>query len=146
MALSGAAPLSMLPPMRFGEQVASELALRRARNSRYSLRAFAASLRTHHSTLARLIGGRHRITPRLLKAIGARLRFSDAEIARFCVEENAAAILGLVLEPGFRADSRWIAERSGLPVDAVNVAIHHLIHHRRVQMAAPARWDAWETP
>jgi len=35
------------------EQLATELAARKARNSRYSLRAFARDLRLNHATLSR---------------------------------------------------------------------------------------------
>jgi len=120
--------------------LAAELDRRKRRNRRYSLRSFATSLGVHNSSLSRLMNGGHRLTPRAAQAIGAKLGLSKAEIAAAVAHEHSEVLLSLVGHPDFRADSRWLAVMSGLPVDDVNVAIHSLLHARRLTMTSAARW------
>jgi len=47
--------------MSFPEVLASELARRRAKNRRYSLRAFARDLGLHHTSLSRILRGGQRV-------------------------------------------------------------------------------------
>ena len=51
----------------------AELARRQQTNPRYSLRAYARALGTHHGTLSRLLRRHRRLTPRSAARICARL-------------------------------------------------------------------------
>jgi len=124
----------------FREILEHELLRRRARNPRYSLRAFARQLGTHHSTLSQLVAGERRLTPRAVRRLGMRLGLTTAEIEAACVAENAAAVLALLDAGRLRPDSRWIATVTGIPLDDVNVALHHLLWQRRLTMQTPDSW------
>ena len=117
-----------------------ELRRRRQRNPRYSLRAFARTLGTHHSTLSRIMERRRRLTPRAIRALGARLGLTPAQIDDACVRENAGRILHLVADRRFRADTRWLAVMAGLPIDDVNRALHLLLYERRLTMRSTRTW------
>jgi hypothetical protein len=118
-----------------------ELKKRQQRNPRYSIRAFAKSLSTHHSTLTRIVKGGRRLTPRSIQTLGARLKLTPAEISAACREENFSLILRTVSDPRFRPDSRWLATMTGIPVDQVNVALHWLLYERRLVMTSHATWS-----
>ena len=118
----------------------AELSRRRQRNPRYSMRAFAQSLQTHHSTISAILQSRRRLTPRSIRMLGTRLGLSDAEIRDACVTEHCAAIRRLVRDRRFRPDSRWIAIMGGIPLDEVNIALNWLLYHRQLTMAAADQW------
>ena len=117
---------------------------RRTRNPRYSLRAFAAALGTHHSTLSQLLQARRRLTPRTIIRLGKRLGLADGAIRAACLTEHCASIRRLVGDPRFRADSRWIAMMTGIPLDDVNIALHWLLYSGELTMAAPRTWTLSE--
>jgi hypothetical protein len=118
----------------------AELQQRRRRNPRYSMRAFARRLGTHHTTLSLVMQRRRRLTPRAVRQLGARLGLSPAEVADACLGENARSILRLVADHRFRPDSRWIATMTGITLDEVNRALHWLLHERRLAMESFDRW------
>lgn len=122
------------------QTLVAELAQRRARNSRYSLRAFARDLGTDHATLSQLLRGRRVLSPRLVRQFGRRLHLRSADIADACEQHHADAIIRLAGLARFRPNSRWIATRTGLPLDAVNAALARLVHQRQLIMASPGRW------
>lgn len=126
--------------MGFQQVLAAELAQRRQRNGRYSMRAFARDMGLEHATLSQLLRGRRRLTPRSVRRIGQRLRLSPVEVERFCIEQDARAILDLAATPGFRTNARWIAMRTGIAVEAVQLALQHLLHTRAIHMTAIDRW------
>jgi hypothetical protein len=118
----------------------AELQRRRARNPSYSLRAFANSLNTHHTTLSRILQSRGRLTPRTIRRLGERIGLTAAEIDAACLDEQCASIRQLVGDPRFRADSRWIAMMTGIPLDRVNVALHWLLYRRQLSMRSRGEW------
>jgi transcriptional regulator with XRE-family HTH domain len=120
----------------------TELDLRQHTNPRYSLRAFARSLGTHHSTLSRIIESRRRLTPRSIRSLCEALGLTPRQISDACLAENCALILRVVGDQRFRADSRWIAMMTGIPIDEVNVALHRLLYERRLTMNSRAAWTA----
>ncbi|MBI1842139.1 MAG: hypothetical protein HYR88_14985 [Verrucomicrobia bacterium] len=70
----------------------------------------------------------------------------DADaIADACVRQNAEKILRLAQSPGFRARSRWIATRTGIPLDAVNVALQQLLRHGELVMRSVNHWSTTHT-
>lgn len=122
-----------------------ELKRRQQRNRRYSLRAFASSLGVSHSTLSRLSGSRFRLTSRMAQRLGTRLGLSPKETNAVLLHETAVSIIALLNHPGFRADCRWFAMMTGLPLDAINVGLHHLLYTRRISMPSPHRWQLEES-
>lgn len=120
--------------------LAAELAQRQQRNRRYSLRAFARDLGTDHASLSQVLRGRRTLSPRLARQFGARLHLAEADILDACEQHNADAILRMARTKIFQSDSRWIATRTGLPLDAVNAALTRLLHERRLVMRGARDW------
>ena len=118
----------------------TELDRRRAANRRYSLRSFARALAVDHSTLSQMLRGKRRLTARNVRSLGSRLRLDAAAIAEHSAAENEAAVLAAFDRPGFRADSRWLSTRSGIPLDEVNIALQRLLRKRVVTMQTRERW------
>jgi transcriptional regulator with XRE-family HTH domain len=118
----------------------TELDRRRAANRRYSLRAFARALSIDHATLSQILRGKRRLTSRKVGALGRRLRLSAHAIDEHAALEHEEAILAAVDRPGFRADSRWLASVTGIPLDVVNTTLQRLLRKRRLVMAARDRW------
>lgn len=126
--------------MDLGERLRAELARRRADNPHYSLRAFARDLGADHAALSQVLRGRRVLSPRKIRAFGRRLKWTEAEIAEAVEVHHAEAILRLLRRPAFRANSRWIATRTGLPLDATNAALSRLLRERRLVMETRERW------
>lgn len=127
--------------MTFRDLLIDELTRRRARNPRYSMRAFARALSIDHSSLSQLMRGKRRLTPRSIRHLGTALRLSPHDIAMHCVEENDAALLHVVGTRLFRADSRWLATILGIPIDEVNVSLQRLLRLRALNMTAAGQWE-----
>lgn len=160
--LTGDAPASH----RFRRVLQEELALRCARNPRYSLRAFARYLGLDHSTLSQLLRGRRRFTARTIERVGKRLALAPEMITQFVelertppepwtsrelrqLSRDAAlslaewhhhAILELTRLTSFRPDVRWIARVLDVPIDDVNVAITRLTRLGLLDMRSRDRW------
>jgi len=118
----------------------NEFERRRTANPRYSLRSFARDLAVHHSTLSQMLRGKRRLTGRIVRTFGGRLRLTAPAIAELCALENESAVLSALARPNFRADSRWIASMVGIPLDEVNVTLQRLLRKRIVTMTTRARW------
>ncbi len=117
-----------------------EFERRRRRNPRYSMRAFAQNLGASHTSLLRLLRQKKRLTRRTALALGRRLGLGPAEISAAIQHEAVETVLGLVGHKEFRPDCRWLAVHSGFPLDEVNVALHALIHARRLTLTGARRW------
>ena len=126
--------------MDLRQTLTTEFERRRQRNARYSLRAYARDLGTDHATLSQLLRGRRTLSPRLVHQFGRCLHLSEADIADTCEQHHADAILRLARLASFRPNSRWIATRTGLPLDAVNAALARLLHQRQLVMQSATRW------
>lgn len=127
--------------MRFKSQLEAILARRKLVNSSYSLRAFARTLRTDHSTLSQVLRGRRRVTAKSVRTWGSRLGLSESEIREFCALENDAAILAVLDRTGFRADSRWLSVTLNIPLDDINIALQRLLRTRQLRMRARHHWE-----
>jgi hypothetical protein len=57
-----------------------------------------------------------------------------------CIEQNAQTIMQLVRSASFQPNSRWIATRTGIPIDAVNAALDRLLRERQLQMQTIHHW------
>ncbi|SPE60784.1 hypothetical protein SBV1_490005 [Verrucomicrobia bacterium] len=126
--------------MDFRRRLKDEFGRRRGANPRYSLRAFARDLDTDHSTLSQILRHRRNLSPRMVQLFGRRLRLRPDVIVEACVAQDAEAVLRLAGLRSFRPDSRWIATRTGIPLDAVNAALHWLLHKRELVMASAIWW------
>jgi transcriptional regulator with XRE-family HTH domain len=154
--------------MRFRARLDRELAERRAKNSRYSLRAFAAFLGADHSTLSQILRGSRPVPAGRIRAWGKKLEMPAEEIAVYIAAEHAPdpadagreeqlrhwtaealqivtnaahfEIIKLARAPEFRADSRWIAREIGVAVDEVNLAVSRLMRLRLLEAGADGRW------
>lgn len=112
------------------------------RNRRYSLRAFARDLGSDHATLSQILRGRRRLSPSMVRQIGARLRLAPSIVSEAAEQQSAEIVLRLAQAPGFCVQSRWIATRTGLPLDAVNIAIHRLLRNGDLVMESSNCWKA----
>jgi transcriptional regulator with XRE-family HTH domain len=119
----------------------AELDRRRSTNRRYSLRSFARDLAVDHSSLSQILRGKRRLTARVVRAFGRRLRLATPAIAELCALEHESAVLSAIDRRNFRADSRWIATMIGIPLDEVNVTLQRLLRKRIVTMTTRARWQ-----
>jgi transcriptional regulator with XRE-family HTH domain len=121
-------------------RLSHEFKRRLARNPRYSMRAFARSLALHHTTVGRLLKGTRSPSQTLVRELGQRLGKSPEELFVVQRQEVAGRILAAAQSPDFRADSRWIAMKTGIELDDVNRALHFLIHERRLVMKNANLW------
>jgi hypothetical protein len=126
--------------VRFRDVVATEFERRRKHNPRYSLRAFARGMRVHHATLSRLLAGTQPIQSRTIGALGSRLGLSSRQIRVFASYEDVAAVIRGIERSTFRPDCRWLASVSGIPVDRVNIALHHLLRCGQLRMLSVNQW------
>lgn len=154
--------------MRFRERLQREFNQRREKNSRYSLRAFAAFLATDHSTLSQILRGTRPVPVRQIRAWARKLEMPIEEAAVYVAAEHAPdpaladrddqmrhwtaeateivanrthfEILRLSRTRGFRADSRWIATKIGVDVDAVNLALSRLLRLRLLEAGVAGKW------
>ena len=126
--------------MTFRGLLQAEFERRRAANRRYSLRGFARFLAIDHSALSQILRGKRRVTPRSVRAIGARLALDASSVAEHCAVENESAILDVIGRPSFHADSRWLSTMSGVPLDQVNVTLQRLLRKGRLVMQSREKW------
>jgi len=119
--------------MSFAVFLKREFEQRRARNPRYSLRAFAGALHTDHATLSQIMRGRRTITEAALAQIGAALGLAAVQLQRAReLDEADYAVLDAVRE-GI-ATTGDIASNRALTIDRVNVALHRLLRLRLIDM------------
>jgi len=152
----------------FRGRLAAEFRARRAKNPRYSLRAFAAFLKTDHSSLSQILRSLRRIPARQIRSWGRKLGLLPEESAAYIAAEHvpdepasrrqgqlrhwtaeAMAIvtgdlhrqmLCLTRTRGFRPDCRWIGRQSGATVDQVNMALSRLLRLRLLEITSTGVW------
>jgi Domain of unknown function (DUF4423) len=151
----------------FRTRLTEEFAARRQKNSRYSLRTFAAFLRTDHSSLSQVLRCLRGIPTTQIRAWGKKLGMTPEEIAvhvagqhvpdgsvsrrqaqlRHWTAEAMAIvsnsthwkIVQLSRSKDFQPDCRWIAAHINTTVDEVNVALSRLLRLRLMEMSN-GRW------
>jgi len=157
-----------MPPSLFRERLSHEFDVRRAKNGRYSLRAFAVFLGTDHSTLSQILRGRRRVPDSHIHDWSKKLKIDGEEVAYYTAAESVPdseatrrqeyvrhwtaevqttftqsvhwKILALSRTPQFRADCRWIGEQTGTTVDEVNLAFSRLLRLGLIEVKAKDRW------
>ena len=158
-----------MPPKKFASWVNAEFRNRRARNPRYSLRAFATFLGTDHSTLSQVIRGKRPTSALRIRSWGKKLGLDHEETLAYIAAEqvqdaHSAArqhhlthwsaeamsivaqpihweMLRLCRKPQFRADSRDVARKLGVTVDQVNLALSRLLRLRLLQASPGGAWS-----
>ena len=123
--------------MTFTRLLAEQLELRKSRNRRYSLRAFARALRTDHATLSQILRHKRAITAAGVQRMAAGLGLDAQQTDRFCVE---ITMQRLTTQRTFKPDSRKIARRLGVTVDEVNVMLQRLLRLRVLSMNSTRSW------
>jgi len=155
---------------RFRERLQREFDERRAKNARFSLRAFATLLGAEHATVSQILRGKRRAPIARIRVWAKRLGLDPEEASAYIAAEHlpdeetaaresqvrhwtaeAAAILAgrvhweifrLCGARTFRADVRWIAAECGASADEVNVAFARLLRLGLVETARDGAWKA----
>jgi plasmid maintenance system antidote protein VapI len=125
--------------MSFAELLTSEFRRRQTCNRRYSLRAFARSLKTDHSTLSQFLRRKRPITATGVRRMAAALGLGPDQIEQLCDEITLRRLTNL---RSFRPDSRKIARRLGISVDEVNVLLQRLLRQGVLTMESRKSWRA----
>jgi hypothetical protein len=152
----------------FLQRLVRELEARQQKNSRHSLRAFASFLGTDHSTLSQILRNKRRLATRQVRSWGKKLGMTAEEISVCVAAEHVPSsfathrqeqlrhwtaeataivsdlthwqILRLASSANFQPDCRWIAERVGVHVDQINVALSRLLRLRLIEIATSGAW------
>ncbi|HJQ38374.1 MAG TPA: helix-turn-helix domain-containing protein [Thermoanaerobaculia bacterium] len=127
--------------MRFDALLRNEFERRRRSNPRYSLRSFARTLGIDHSTLSQLLRGKRRVTPAVVRALGARLSLAPAHLDELCARETDALVLGALARGDFRPNARWLAIRLGISIDDINISLQRLLRTGAMVMTARESWE-----
>lgn len=127
------------PSVAFRRGLQEDLLRRIQRNPRFSLRSYARLLKYDPSTLAKILNGTRRPGARTIRYLSDRLGLSadsqnsPAELIGLSLEQFRLiadwyhyAILELMKLKAFKPDSKWIAQRIGIPNQQAVAAIEHL--------------------
>jgi hypothetical protein len=158
-----------MPMKTFASRISAEFRARRARNPRYSLRAFATFLGTDHSTLSQVMRSKRPTPLPQIRTWGKKIGMDHEEILAYIAaaqvpDAQSAArqhqlthwsaeamsilaqplhweMLRLCRKPQFRADSRDVARKLGVSVDEVNLALSRLLRLRLLHASADGAWS-----
>jgi len=145
-------------PTTFAAVLRAELTRRCARNSSYSLRAFARALDVDHATLSQILRGKRALTRETILQLGQRLGLEasrleafvrDAEAVRdgppaYSPSLDASTIVGdplhhqllaLTHAEDFRGESAFLAQVLDTTPDAVNVVLQRLLRFGLLRLA-----------
>jgi hypothetical protein len=126
--------------MNLADRLRREFAERRRRNPHYSLRAFARDLATSHASLSQILREQRRVSLRLALRLGRRAGIAAEEISAWCATQLDELVLRAIRSGSFQPASRWIAVRTGLPLDEVNGALVRLLRRGAITMESPKNW------
>src|SRR3954468_21722779 len=159
--MSGAATQAL--PSSFRALLRAELAHRCARNPRYSLRAFARSLKVDHATLSQLLRGRRQVTRAVILRLGRRLGLDEEGLSALATADTASGaqnahagigalaarvaedpthhlLLSLVAEGAIPPNTRRVARALDIEPDDANVVIQRLVALGLLALEGPTRW------
>jgi transcriptional regulator with XRE-family HTH domain len=120
-----------------------ELARRRQRNSRYSLRAFARDLNCDHATLSQWLRGTRPMSHEAEEHVFIRLDMNAAERARARdLDDDDLKVLDAI-ERSASTLTLDVATTAGVSMDRANVALTKLLRHRVVRLEQ-SRWEILE--
>ena len=130
--------------MDFRRELAKEFARRQAGNACYSLRAFARDLSIDHASLSQILRNRRALSARMTATLGRRIGYRGQALVEASIRQDARAIARLIRSGKFQPNCRWIAVRTGIPVDAVNAALAQLLNGGGLKMRSARRWTIRE--
>ena len=128
----------------FAAALHAEFIRRRSVNRRYSLRAFAAALGISHSAASRLRRGGQQPSDTTIMRIGRRLNWSASRIASFIVEQRISRLTAAASSREFVADARWLASRTNLSLDDIQLILHDALRTGRLEMTTADSWTVKE--
>ena len=79
--------------------------------------------------------------PDAISVLGPRIGFEPDHLKPFMAREEIELVKDAIGRSTFRADSRWLANISGLPVDRVNIALQRLLRRRELRMWSASCWS-----
>jgi transcriptional regulator with XRE-family HTH domain len=125
--------------MSFTVYLQDELARRRGRNRRYSIRAFAQALGTDHSSLSQVLRGRRRLTDAAAGRYARALGLDDGQ-ASLLIELSAfdRCLLAAIRQTG-ATSTPALARAVSATVDEVNVSLQRLLRLSMLDMRG-GRW------
>ena len=140
----------------------SELLRRSKANPRYSLRAFARTLRVDHSTLVKILNGKRKLGKRATQKMAQQLGLSADEAAHFLQPktDQAAdnyqqltldsfaiisdwyhyAILELIRSDDFKPELGWMARVLGITTEEAGTAVERLKRLGLIETSSEGRW------
>ena len=153
--------------MEFRQKLQEEYLQRCDRNNRYTVSAFARSLKMDVSTLTKILKGQRKVGNRALLAIASKLGWSPDDLKPFIKSKKSLgtgawsepgyqqlsldqfrimadwyhyAILELMTVEGFRPDAGWIASSLKLSVAEVQIAIERLVRAGLIEIKNDGSW------
>src|SRR5580658_4337102 len=109
---------------RFRDRLEAEFQGRRAKNARYSLRAFARFLHGDHSTLSQILRGSRPAPARLIRAWSARLDIGAEEAAAYVGAEHVPDAAALRRQAQLQ---HWTAEALAIVTEPAHWEILRLV-------------------
>ena len=104
------------------------------------MRSLARRLGVHHATVSRLLRREGPAPATTVRQLGIQLGWPVDRVETIVAEERVAAVLEAVHRPHFRAESRWLASRTGIPLDDINILLHKLLAEGRLLMLSRSHW------
>jgi DNA-binding CsgD family transcriptional regulator len=130
--------------LKVAEILRSELQRRRQRNARFSMRAFAMSLKIDSGSLSQIMSERRHPSRHMTTALLKRLGLADTECEEIAVNLELTLrqhrVLRQVAKLQVRPSSRHIARRLRLSVDRVNAALTQLLYKESIRMVSREKW------
>lgn len=114
-------------------------------NSRYSIRAFAKQLDINQSTLTQILNGKRKVSKKFIdnmeEKVGVKFHFqsvgqNDLDFKYSILSVDAFtviadwyhyAILEFTAVKNFKSDPKWIAQKLGITVSEVNMAVDRMV-------------------
>ncbi len=126
--------------MKLATDLARVFERRRAINPRYSLRAFARSIGISHSAVSRILKGAQRPSAATIIHAAGRLGWDAAYVESVMRAERLERLQCTAASSEFVTDARWIASRTNLSLDEVQLALHEGLRQGHIHMTAPHTW------
>lgn len=133
----------IMPTMATVDFLGRELARRRQRNARYSLRAFARDLDCDHATLSQWLRGTRPMSTAAEEHVFARLDMNVTERARAreLDDDDLKVLQAIERNSGTRAQD--VATAAAISLDGANIALSKLLRLRVVRLQQ-SQWQVLE--
>ena len=137
----------------FVQWLQKEFEARKARNPKYSLRAFAQFLEVDHASLSQMLRLQRAVPAGTIDAWSRNLGLDPSDAHMYASAEPWAAQASEILDdpgpwaliclaraPDFVGNSAWIAVRLGVSVDHANIIIARLLRVQMIRMDGAQPW------